>query len=131
MNVRVAIGAFVADVREHHFDVAGRAGHTHVHAAQRIFCLIVIEFRNSANRLPALGGVAVGARDIETAVRTLGRGDSLTLPARMQRGEQDHHPTDRGKSLHCHHSQFSWIRLSNATRPEQSSELYTCNSLSS
>ena len=71
VNIRVAILALVAYIIKYELDVACRAGHAHVHAAQRILGLIVIEFRNCANGLPTLGRMAVGAGDTEAAVRTL------------------------------------------------------------
>ena len=71
VDVRVAVRALVADVGEHRLDVAGNARHTHVPAAQRVFGLVVIEFRNSANWLPALGRVAVRAGNVQGTVRAL------------------------------------------------------------
>ena len=89
VNIRVAILALVAYIIKYELDVARRAGHAHVHAAQRILGLIVIEFRNGANGPPTLGRMAVGAGDTEAAVRTLRRSGALGLSARMRRGEQD------------------------------------------
>ena len=77
VNVGVAILAALADVAENRFDMALGASHIAVHAAQRITGLIVIEFRDSANRLPAFGGVTVLARDVQVAVRATGAGSTL------------------------------------------------------
>ena len=80
MNVCMAVGALATYIRENRLRVAGSAGHIRVHAAQRIFRLIVIELRNRANRLPSRRRVAVLARDIERrtvrAARTIARGAS-------------------------------------------------------
>jgi len=83
VNVRVAIGALLADVGEHHLDMALRAVHTLVHAAQRIFRGVVIELRNGADRLPSAQRVAVLTRNTKAAMgapRVRGR---LRLPARQ------------------------------------------------
>ena len=81
VDVRVAILALVAHVREHWLDMAGNASNAHVHTAQGILRLIVVEFWNGANRLPTRGRMAVLAGYIEAAVRTLGRGNTGRLTA--------------------------------------------------
>ena len=53
VNVCVAIGAVLANVGEYGFYVALRTVHFFVHSAQRIFCLVVIEFGDRADRAPA------------------------------------------------------------------------------
>ena len=89
MNIRVAVLALVTYVIEHELYVARRTGNTDVHSAQRILCLIVIEFRNGANGLPTLGRMAIRAGDAEAPVRTLRRSGVLSLSARIRRGEQN------------------------------------------
>lgn len=71
MNVGVTILASLSDVAEYHLDVTLDAGHRLVHAAQRIARLIVIEFRNRANRSPPGCGVAVLTRQVEISVWTV------------------------------------------------------------
>ena len=71
MDIRVAVLALAAHIVENHLNVAGRAGHADVHAAQRVGCLIVIKFRNGTDGPPALRGMAILTRDVETTVRTL------------------------------------------------------------
>ena len=88
VNVGVAVLALGSNIAENQLDVAGGTGDAHVHAAQGILGLVVIEFWNGSDRLPALRGVAVLARDIETAVRTLRRGNTLLLPVRQRREQQ-------------------------------------------
>jgi len=92
MDVRVAILAILAYIRENRLHVALRAFHFFVHASQRIFGFIVIEFRNGLDRPPCRGRVTVLARDRERAVRT-----ASSLPLRrgswsvgwLQRKEQE------------------------------------------
>jgi len=81
VDVGVTVGALLAHVRKHGLHVACRTSHAHVHAAQRVFGLVMVKFWNSANRLPALRGVAVCAGDVEIAVRALRSGDTRLLPA--------------------------------------------------
>jgi|SRR5450432_2661092 len=117
MDVRMAILALVADIVEHHLDVAGCAGYADVHAAQGIRRLIVIEFWNGPDGLPTLSGVAVRAREVEAAVWTLGRGNALRLPNRMRRGEQNQDRAQSGQSFHRHHSLVVWNRPSKVPSP--------------
>ena len=87
MDVSMAVGALVADVGENGIDVALLAGHVLVHATQRIFGLVMIEFRDAANGLPAAEGMAVLARNIQRAMRTargLHRGCGLCACQRSQ-----------------------------------------------
>ncbi len=71
MDVGVAVGALVADVREHHLGVAGHAIDAFVHATERKLGLVVVEFGNRTDRLPPVNGVAVLAGNIEVTVRTV------------------------------------------------------------
>ena len=81
MNIGVAVLAAVAHVVEHRLYMALRAGHILVQAAQRVTGLVVIEFRNGANWLPALSGMAVLAGNIQIAVWAMGFGRALVRPA--------------------------------------------------
>lgn len=70
VDVSVAVRTPGADIAEDHLRVAVHAIDTFVHATERKLRLgIVVEFRDGANRLPAVNGVAVLARDIQVAVR--------------------------------------------------------------
>jgi hypothetical protein len=55
----VAVRALRSYIAEDRLGVALRATHAFVHAAQRIFRCVVIEFRNSSDGLPSTQGVAV------------------------------------------------------------------------
>lgn len=77
VNIGVAILASLPDIAEDRLDVALCATHRCVHAAKRIFCLVVVEFRDGANRLPCARGVTVLAWDIQVSVRTVRRRRSL------------------------------------------------------
>jgi len=63
VNVGVAILAALSNVSENRPDVTFSATHRLMHAAQRIFCLVVIEFRNSSDRFPCARRVAVLTRN--------------------------------------------------------------------
>ena len=69
--VRMAVLASLSNVGEHRLHVTLHAGHRLVHPAQRVFGLIVIEFREGANRLPSRRRVAVLTRHVQTSVRTV------------------------------------------------------------
>jgi hypothetical protein len=69
VDVGVAILAILANIGEDRFDVALRALHLFVHAAQRILCLVVIELRDSADGAPTRGAVAVLARNRKRPMR--------------------------------------------------------------
>jgi len=69
VDIRVAVGALVADIAEHHLGMAGRARHSFMQAAQRVTGLIVIEFRNRPDRFPAINRVAVLAGQVQIAMR--------------------------------------------------------------
>ena len=70
MDICVAVGTVLADVRKHRFYVALCASNFLVHSAQRISGLVVIEFRDGADGLPAGVGVTVFAGDRQRSVRT-------------------------------------------------------------
>lgn len=63
VNVSVAILATLSNVGENRPDVTLSAAHRLVHAAQRIFRLVVIEFRSPADWLPCVRRVAVLTRN--------------------------------------------------------------------
>ena len=73
MDVGVTVAALAANIGEDGLDVTLRATDALVHAAQRISCLVVIEFRNLADRTPSAKGVAVLAGDVQVSVRTARR----------------------------------------------------------
>jgi hypothetical protein len=70
VDVSVTVLAVLAHVGEHGLDVALRALHFFVHAAQGILGFVVIELRNGADGAPTRGCVAVFARNIQGAMRT-------------------------------------------------------------
>ena len=69
MNIGVAIRAIFADIAEYRLDMALRAFHIFVHAAERIAGFVVVELGHSANGTPGCGTVAVFAWEGERAVR--------------------------------------------------------------
>jgi len=81
VDVGVTVGALRTHIAEDRLGMTLRATHAFVHAAQRIFRGVVIEFRNSADRLPAANGVAVLTRNAEASVRTSRSRGRLRLPA--------------------------------------------------
>jgi hypothetical protein len=88
----VTILAVFAHVGEHGLDVALRALHFFVHAAQRILGFVVVELRNSADGAPTRGSVAVFARNIQGAMRTssgLPLGQSCRRSCRLPSKEQE------------------------------------------
>jgi hypothetical protein len=71
VNVRVAVLASLSNVSEHWLHVALHARHGLMHPAQRILGLIVIEFRNCADRLPSRRRVTVLTWHVQISVRTV------------------------------------------------------------
>lgn len=69
VDVGVAIRALRAHVAKDRLDMALRAIHALVHAAQRIFRCVVIEFRNCSDGLPSTQGVTVLAWNAEASMR--------------------------------------------------------------
>lgn len=65
MNVGMTVGALGADIREHGAGVALHACDFGVHTHERILRLVVIEFRDIADRLPTGGRMAVVAGDVQ------------------------------------------------------------------
>ena len=79
MDVRMAIGAILANVGKDRLDVAGHAFHLLVHASERISGLVMVKLGNWANGAPSGGRVTVFAGNIQRAMRIasgffLGRG---------------------------------------------------------
>ena len=79
MDVGVAVRAPRARVAENQVRVALPAADPGVHPAQRKLGLVVVKFRNVANRLPGGKRMAVLAGQVEVAVRAARAGISLTL----------------------------------------------------
>lgn len=77
VNIRMAILTPLANIREYRLDVTLGAANRCVHATKRIFRLIVIEFRDGADRLPCVRGVTVLTWDIQVPVRTMRRRGGL------------------------------------------------------
>lgn len=99
VNVRVAIRAFLANVREHQLDMALRTLHLFVHASQAIVRGVVIELRNAANGLPAQCCVAVFAGDVKPGSVGIPADLLLQLPRISNLGAelktQKHNPNAR------------------------------------
>lgn len=82
VNIGVAVGAFRADVLKIQVGMALRACHSGVFPAKGIPGLIVVKFRDAADRFPAGGRVAVFARDCDGAVRVARVGPLSLCPCR-------------------------------------------------
>src|SRR5579864_8615504 len=82
VNVGVAVSTLRSDIREDRLDVALRASHAFVHAAQRILGGVVIELRDGADRLPAAKRVAVLTGNAQASMRAARAGRRLRLSAR-------------------------------------------------
>jgi len=91
VHIRVAVSAFVAHVSEDQFRVALGAGNGFMHATQRIAGLVVIKFREAANRRPAVYGVAVLARNRQSTMRAARAVIGLSL---RQDGRKQHEPNE-------------------------------------
>lgn len=71
MDIGVAVGASVSHVGEKQLRVTLRTRNVHVHPPQRVAGLVVIEFRQVADRLPRRERMAVLARLRQRTVRVL------------------------------------------------------------
>ena len=69
VNVRVAIRAVLAHIREDRLHMAFRAFHLFVHATERIAGFIVVEFGDCADRPPRRSRMAVLAGDRQRPMR--------------------------------------------------------------
>lgn len=87
MNVGVAILAASAHIAEHHLHVALDASHILVQAPQRIPSLVVIEFGNRTDRLPALRRVTVLTGYIQAAMWAIRTSSALARRARKRAEE--------------------------------------------
>jgi hypothetical protein len=70
VHVGMTVLAILPHIREDGLQMALRAFHFFVHAAQGIFCFVVIELRNGLDRPPRRRGMAVFARHGQSTVRT-------------------------------------------------------------
>jgi hypothetical protein len=61
--VSVAIGTVLSYISKYRFCMALRALHFFVHPAQRIICVVVVEFRIRPDRAPGVCCMAIFARD--------------------------------------------------------------------
>ena len=71
VDVGVAILAALSNICKYKFDVTLGAGDRLMHAAERIFCLVVVEFRNGTDWFPCVGRMAVLAGQAQVSVRTV------------------------------------------------------------
>jgi hypothetical protein len=90
VNIGVAVLAALTDIGENHLHVTLDASDAGVHAPQRIARLVVVELGNSADRPPAIRGVAVLAWDSQIAVWTVRAFGGLRLSASQERGKREH-----------------------------------------
>jgi hypothetical protein len=73
----VAVLAALSNACEHRLHVTLRAGNGLMHPAQRILCLVVIEFRNSPDWFPPGRCVTVLTGDVQISVWTVRAAGSL------------------------------------------------------
>ena len=78
MDVRMAICAFLTNVREHQFDMAAGARNFFMHSTERVARLVMFEFRDTADGFPAQRCMAVFAGNGQC--RTMGIAGNLLLP---------------------------------------------------
>lgn len=81
VDVGVTVGALRTHIAEDRLGMTLRATHAFVHAAQRIFRGVVIELRNSADRLPSAQRVAVLTGNAKAAMGTPRVCRRLRLPS--------------------------------------------------
>lgn len=79
VDVGVAILTALSNIAEYGPDVTFGAGNGRVHAAQGIFRLVMIEFRNGADRFPRICGVAVLASQVQIAMWTMRSSGTLCM----------------------------------------------------
>ena len=92
MNVGVAVLASLCHIVEYRFHVTLRAGHRLMHAPKRVSRLVMIEFRNCADRPPCGCGMAVLAWHVQISVRAVRASRPLCLRKPRDSGErQEHH----------------------------------------
>lgn len=88
VNIGMAVGALLAYVCEHRLGVTLGASDPLVHAAQRKSGLVVVEFRDVADRFPPAQGVTVLAGDVQGPVRASRPGVGWPLRGGRRRHEQ-------------------------------------------
>jgi hypothetical protein len=96
VNVRVAIRAILAHIREYRFRMAFRAINFFMHSAQWIARGVMIKFWDGANGGPTRSGVTILARNCQCTVRAAAR-LSLSINRPNERQRQDYkkrQPTD-------------------------------------
>jgi hypothetical protein len=91
VNIGVTVLAALTDAGEHHLHVTLDAGNACVHATQRIARLVMVELGNCSDRFPAIGGMAVLARDGQSAVWTTRSFGGLGSSASRERGKREHY----------------------------------------
>src|SRR5690242_9493948 len=75
VDVGMAVCALRTDLRKDQVGVALATSSLLVHPAQGIAGLVVVEFRNAADRFPSRKGMTILARNGQVAVRAAGRDD--------------------------------------------------------
>jgi hypothetical protein len=78
VDVGVTVLALLADVCKHRLDMALRALHLFVHAAQRILRFVVVKLGYRSDRAPSIGGVAVFTRYLQRPMRASARAGTAT-----------------------------------------------------
>lgn len=99
VEVGMAIGALPANIAEHKAGVTLTTGNALVHSTQRVFRLIMVEFRTASDRLPRRVGMAAFARLVQVAMWTLHLRMRLSLLCRQQgqqRQGRDRYRFERG-----------------------------------
>ncbi len=98
VDVRVAVGAFRADVGEHQAHVAFLAAYAGVQPSQRVTRFVMVKLGQVAERTPGTKSVAVFARNVQIAVGA-SSGGTLTCLAALLRthpsGLQDRHDQEQ------------------------------------
>ena len=88
MNVGVAVLASLCHIVEYGFHVTLRAGHRLMHAPKRVSRLVMIEFRNCADRFPSTRRMTVLTSHVQVAVRTVRACGGLRLRASRNSGKR-------------------------------------------
>ena len=97
VNIGMAVLAALSDARKDGPHVALCTSHECVHTAQRILRLIVIKFRDRADRLPRIRCMAVLAGDIQVPVRAMSSAEALSPCAYRHCGECQQKNRDRSE----------------------------------
>jgi len=91
VNVGVTVLAALSNVHEHRLHMALNARHRLMHTTQRVFRLIVVEFRNRPNRFPCFRRVAILAGNGQISVRTMRPVGHLCSPRHSEKGQDQQH----------------------------------------